>query len=285
MGSPAPPVRGPARRDGTTDISPPRALTIAGSDSGGGAGIQADLKTFFAHGCFGMSALTALTAQNTVGVAGIHEVPPEFVVLQIEAVASDIGVDATKTGMLASSPVVEAVAAAVEVHGLAPLVVDPVFVSKHRDRLLEEDAVAALTERLFPLATLITPNLHEAGALVGGEISTLGDMKEAARALLAMGPGAVLVKGGHLPGERALDVYLDGDGFIELEGRRFDTEDTHGTGDTLAASIAARLAWGDELVVAVRHGKSFVTGAVERSLRLGRGYGPVNQDWRRAPRA
>lgn len=257
----------------------PRLLTVAGSDSGGGAGVQADLKTFFAHGCHGMSAFTALTAQSTVGVTGIHEVPPDFVALQIDAVAQDIGVDAAKTGMLATKEIVEVVARSIEQHELFPLVVDPVFVSKHKDRLLAEEAVSALTERLFPLATVVTPNLHETSALLGGEVTTLEEMKEAARALREMGPRAVLVKGGHLGGASAIDVYWDGVDHIELEGPRFDTEDTHGTGDTLAASIAARLALGAELVPAIRAAKEFVAHAIDGSLRLGHGYGPVNQGW------
>ncbi|MDQ3940539.1 MAG: bifunctional hydroxymethylpyrimidine kinase/phosphomethylpyrimidine kinase [Actinomycetota bacterium] len=272
MGSPARPVTGL-----------PRALTIAGSDSGGGAGIQADLKVFFALGCHGMSALTALTAQNTVAVTGIHEVPEEFVIAQIEAVASDIGVDAAKTGMLASAGIVEAVAKAIEAHSIPNLVIDPVFVSKHRDRLLADDAVDALKERLFPLATIITPNLYEAGALLGREVDFPDAMKDAARDLRALGPRAVLVKGGHLPGERAVDVYFDGDDVFEIDGPRFDTEDTHGTGCALSAAVTARLAHGDSLVDAVRFGKRFVSGAIERSLRLGRGYGPVNPGWELFP--
>ena len=269
MGSPSHPVTGI-----------PRALTIAGSDSGGGAGIQADLKVFFALGCHGMSALTALTAQNTLGVTGIHAVPEEFVVAQIDAVASDIGVDAAKTGMLASAPIVEAVAKAVEANGIDKLVVDPVFVSKHRDRLLAEDAVDALRGRLFPLATILTPNLYEAGALVDAEVSSLEEMRAAAEHLLALGPRAVLVKGGHLPGDRAVDVYFDGAEMVEIEGVRFDTEDTHGTGCALSAAITARLAHGDELLAAVRAAKEFISGAIDRSLRLGSGYGPVNPAWR-----
>ena len=268
MGSPARPVTGL-----------PVAMTIAGSDSGGGAGIQGDLKVFFALGCHGTSALTALTAQNTVAVTGIHEVPEEFVVAQIEAVASDIGVDAAKTGMLASSRIVEAVAKAVEANGIGKLVVDPVFVSKHRDKLLADDAVDALKMCLFPLASVITPNLYEAGALLGREIDTLDGMKEAARELFALGPRAVLVKGGHLPGDRAADVFYDGSQMIALDGPRFDTEDTHGTGCAISAAITARLAHGDDLPAAVRFAKEFIAGAIERSLRLGKGYGPVNPGW------
>ena len=258
----------------------PRALTIAGSDSGGGAGIQADLKTFLALGCHGMSAITALTAQNTVAVTGIHEVPPEFVIQQIDAVATDIGVDAAKTGMLASSALVEAVAKGVESNGIERLVVDPVFVSKHRDRLLAEDVISALKERLLPLALVVTPNLYEAESLVGGEVTDLDEMKEAARALHAMGPRSVLVKGGHLKAERAVDVLFDGRDILELDGPRFDTDDTHGTGCALSAAIAARLAHGDDVIPAVQAAKEFVSGAIEHSIRIGKGFGPVNPAWR-----
>lgn len=269
MGAPAEPVTGI-----------PIALTIAGSDSGGGAGIQADLKVFMALGCHGTSALTALTAQNTVGVTGVYEVPPEFVVEQIDAVATDIGVDAAKTGMLSSAPIIEAVADAIEAHGIHRLVVDPVFVSKHGSSLLADDAVDALTKRIFPLASVVTPNLHEAGAIVGDEITTPDGMRAAARALHSLGPKAVLVKGGHLGDDDAIDVLFDGDDFVELRGPRYDTEDTHGTGCALSAAIAARLAHGDDLIDAVGYAKDFVSGAIRRSLRLGRGFGPVNPAWR-----
>lgn len=264
--------------------NPPRALTIAGSDSGGGAGIQADLKTFFALGCHGMSAVTALTAQNTVGVSGIHAVPPEFVTQQIDAVATDIGVDAAKTGMLASAAIIEAVADAVRANDIGNLVVDPVFVAKSRDRLLEEGAVGTLQKRLFPLATLVTPNLFEAAGLTGrAEASSPAEMREQARVMLDMGPRAVLVKGGHLPGDDAVDLFYDGADFVDIVGPRFDTEDTHGTGCTLAAAIAASLAHGAPLVDAVVAGKEFVTGAIARGLRIGKGFGPVNPNWRGAP--
>lgn len=273
MGTPAKPVSGL-----------PRALTIAGSDSGGGAGIQADLKTFFALGCHGMSALTALTAQNTVAVTAIHEVPPEFVIAQIDAIASDIGVDAAKTGMLASSAIVEAVAKAVEVHEIVHLVVDPVFVSKHRNHLLASDAVVALTERVLPLAEVVTPNLYEAQGLAGGgAISSIADMREAARALHDLGPRNVLIKGGHGGGDEAVDVLYDGDDFVEITGPRFDTDDTHGTGCALSAAIAARLAHGDDIISAIRAAKDFISGAIEHGLRLGAGYGPVNPGWRLPP--
>lgn len=257
----------------------PRALTIAGSDSGGGAGIQADLHTFFTHGCFGMSALTALTAQNTVGVHAVHEVPPDFVVEQIAAVAQDIGVDAAKTGMLASAPIVEAVAAAVVEHSITPLVVDPVFVAKGGDRLLAEDAVGSLRARLLPLAALVTPNLPEAEALTGAAISSPDDMEEAARMLYDQGPGAVLVKGGHLSGPRAIDVFYDGTETIVLEGPRHATTDTHGTGCVLSAAITAGLARGEGLPGAVEAGKVFVERAIAAGLRLGSGHGPANPGW------
>ncbi len=269
MGSPSHPVTGV-----------PRTLTIAGSDSGGGAGVQADLKVFFEFGCHGMSALTALTAQNTLGVNAIHEVPPDFVEAQIAAVADDIGIDAAKTGMLASAPIVEAVAGSVQAHGITRLVVDPVFVSKSGHRLLAADAVEALIERLFPLAALVTPNLEEAGALIGTPITSLEDMKAAAHSLYEMGPHSVVVKGGHLQGATAVDVFYDGGELVELAGPRWATEDTHGTGDTLAAAVTARLAWGDDLLSALSAGKEFVSGAVEHSLRLGGGFGPVNPGWR-----
>ena len=269
MGSPA---------EVTTGV--PRALTIAGSDSGGGAGIQADLKTFFALGCHGASAITALTAQNTVAVTGINEVPPEFVHAQIEAVVSDIGVDAAKTGMLGSAPIVEAVAKAIEAHEIRPLVVDPVMVAKSGDRLLAEDAVRTMRWRLVPLATVLTPNLQEAALLAEGEIRSADEMRAAAQALHEAGAHSVLVKGGHGEGSRAVDVFFDGRDFLELVAPRYDTRDTHGTGCCLAAAITARLAAGDELVPAVRFAKEFVTGAIRHGLRLGRGHGPVHPGWR-----
>lgn len=256
----------------------PRALTIAGSDSGGGAGIQADLKTFLALGVHGMSAITALTAQNTRGVSAVHEVPPEFVREQIAQVAADIGVDAAKTGMLATSQIVAAVAEAVGEFGITQLVVDPVFVSKNRDRLLAEDAVDALVNKLFPLALVITPNLFEAGALLGREVATLEDMRKAARALHDTGPRFVLVKGGHLQGT-ATDVVFDGETLLELTEERIDSKHTHGTGCTLSAAIAAYLARGERVVDAITKAKAFVTGAIRHGLAIGGGFGPVNPGW------
>ena len=272
MGSPAHRVEGM-----------PVALTIAGSDSGGGAGIQADLKVFFAHEVHGTSAITALTAQNTVGVTGIHAVPPEFVVQQIDTIVTDIEVDAVKTGMLADAAIVAAVAGAVRAHNLGNLVVDPVAVSMHGDPLLADDAIDTYRTDLLPLARIVTPNLHEAGALLGRSVRTLADAELAARDLQALGPRAVLVKGGHLVDQDdAIDVLFDGHDVVRLAGPRFDTEDTHGTGCALSAAIAARFALGDDLEAAVTRAKAFVAGAIEHGLRLGKGYGPVNPGWQRA---
>jgi len=253
-------------------------LTIAGSDSGGGAGIQADLKTFSALGCFGTTAITAVTVQNTRGVSGVEELSPELVADQIRAVATDIGIDAAKTGMLASAPIVEAAAAAIGDAGISNLVVDPVFVSKHGHRLLAEDAVGALGSKVVPLAILVTPNLPEAAGLAAmDEVATREDMERAAGAILELGPKAVLVKGGHLRGGAASDLFASPGGDREwLEGERIDSSNTHGTGCVLSAAITARLAHGDPLDVAVRAGKAFVTEAIRHSLAIGGGIGPVN---------
>lgn len=258
--------------------SVPRALTIAGSDSGGGAGIQADLKTFLALGVHGMSAITALTAQNTKGVSAVHEVPASFVREQIAQVATDIGIDAAKTGMLANAEIVTTVAEAAVEFGIQKLVVDPVFVSKNLDRLLAADAVGALTNKLFPVALVVTPNLPEAGMLLEAEVSTAEQMKEAARRLHDMGPRYVLVKGGHLASD-ATDLLFDGADFVEFPGRHIDSPHLHGTGCTLAAAITAHLARGDAVVEAVGRAKEFVTGAIEKGLAIGGGYGPVNPGW------
>lgn len=255
------------------------ALSIAGSDSGGGAGIQADLKTFLALGVHGMSAITALTAQNTRGVSAVHPVPPEFVREQIKQVVEDIGVDAAKTGMLADAEIVTAVAEAVIEFSIPNLVVDPVFISKNRDILLEEEAVGALVNKLFPLAVVITPNLYEASALIDREVKTTADMAEAAKALHEMGPRFVMVKGGHLEGDEAIDVVYDGVSVIELTGPRIDSENTHGTGCTLSAAIAAYLAKGEPLLDAIGRAKSFVTGAIRYGLDIGEGHGPANAGW------
>jgi hydroxymethylpyrimidine/phosphomethylpyrimidine kinase len=258
---------------------PPRALTIAGSDSGGGAGIQADLKTFFAHGVHGMSAICALTAQNTTGVTAVEVMSPEFVAEQIEQVVSDIGVDAVKTGMLANEGIVRTVVDSIKRHGLDKVVVDPVFVSKNKDRLLDEGAVDALVGGLFPLAEIITPNRDEAAALLSREIDTPEDMKDAALALHDFGPAYVLVKGGDFESDFATDVLYDGTDLIEYTHPRIDSKNTHGTGCTLASAIAAHLALGASTPEAVGKAKDFVTGAIKAGLDIGKGFGPVNQGW------
>jgi hydroxymethylpyrimidine/phosphomethylpyrimidine kinase len=260
----------------------PRALTIAGSDSGGGAGIQADLKTFAMLGCWGMSAVTSVTVQNTQGVSGVADVPPEVVAAQIRSVASDIGVDAAKTGMLSSAGIIEAVAGAIEEAGIANLVADPVFVSKHGHPLLRPDAVDALRRRILPLATIVTPNLPEAGGLAGFDVRTRDDMRRAAEAILDLGPRSVLVKGGHLVADdgRADDLFARPEGEKWLEGERLPTTNTHGTGCVLSAAVASYLAKGTELGEAVRLGKGFVTEAIRHALAIGRGIGPVNPGWK-----
>jgi hydroxymethylpyrimidine/phosphomethylpyrimidine kinase len=251
------------------------ALTIAGSDSGGGAGIQADLKTFSALGVFGMSALTAITAQNTLGVTAVFELPPDIVAAQIDAVVTDIGVDAAKTGMIANSEIIKVVAAKVREHGVSTLVVDPVMVATSGDRLLREEAVAALRTELLPLATVVTPNLPEAGVLIGREISSPAEMHDAARAIVGLGARSVVVKGGHLDGD-AVDVFYDGQRFLELPARRIETTSTHGTGCTLASAIAALLAKGEPLEQAITQAKVYVTAAIERAYPIGHGHGPVH---------
>jgi hydroxymethylpyrimidine/phosphomethylpyrimidine kinase len=260
---------------------PARVLTIAGSDSGGGAGIQAELKTFQELGVFGMSVITALTAQNTVGVHAIHEVPADFVAAQLDAVATDIGVDAVKTGMLANAAIIRTVADGLRAHRLAPLVVDPVAASKHGDPLLRPDAIDALRDRLLPLADLVTPNLGEVRVLTGVEVAGVDDLPRAARAVKALGARWVLIKAGHLPGPEAVDLLYDGETELRVSATRVDTADTHGTGDTLAAAITAELARGADMIAAVRAGKDFVTGAIRRALHLGKGIGPVDQGWAR----
>jgi hydroxymethylpyrimidine/phosphomethylpyrimidine kinase len=256
-----------------------RVLSIAGSDSGGGAGIQADLKTFSAFGVFGMTAITAITVQNTRGVSSVDAASPGTVGEQIRAVASDIGVDAAKTGMLANAGIVEAVATAVAETEIHPLVVDPVFVSKHGNVLLEEDAVGALRTLILPLATLVTPNLPEAAGLAGVPVETRDDMRRAADAILALGAGAVMVKGGHLSGDRAADLLVHPDGEEWLDQERIDTDHTHGTGCTLSAAAASRLALGDSVPEAARAAKAFVTEAIRHALPLGHGIGPVDALW------
>jgi len=256
------------------------ALTIAGSDSGGGAGIQADLKTFAAHGVYGTSAITAVTAQNTRGVSGWEPVSPALVVAQIDAVASDIGTDAVKTGMLANAAIVEAVAGALGRLALPFLVVDPVMIAKGGDRLLEQAAVEAIRARLLPLAHVVTPNIPEAEELAGMRITGLDDMRTAARRILALGPRVVLVKGGHLEGDESVDVACMGGEFVEFRGERVDTVHTHGTGCTLASAIAANLALGHEAREAIGRARAYVEEAIRHAPGIGHGHGPLNHFWR-----
>lgn len=256
-----------------------RVLTIAGSDSGGGAGIEADLKTFTALGVYGMAALTSVTAQNTVGVAGIHDLPPAFVAEQIDAVAKDIGVDAAKTGMLSNVGIVEAVAAAIGRNGISKLVVDPVMVSKSGAPLLQDDARNALKTLLLPIATVVTPNIPETEALVGKPVESVADIQRAAERIHEFGPRYVLVKGGHLRAGQAMDYLFDGEHFQVFSAPWIDTKNTHGTGCTYSAAIAVYLARGLEIRTAVRRAKRYVTEAIRQGLPLGSGYGPINHLW------
>jgi hydroxymethylpyrimidine/phosphomethylpyrimidine kinase len=264
------------------DVAPPVALTIAGSDSGGGAGIQADLKTFEAFGVWGTSAITGVTAQNTVGVDDALVLPPALVRAQIEAVATDLGVSAAKTGMLGSAAVIDAVAAAVLELGLTPLVVDPVLVTSHGELLLEPDGVGVLRRVLLPLAALVTPNLPEAEALLGHPVEGTDGMLAAAEELGRLGPAAVLIKGGHLEGERAPDVLWADGAHIWLDGPRLPGRYSHGTGCTLSAAICAQLAQGVPLAAACTVAKKYVAGAIAHGVPVGRGVGPVNPGWCRS---
>ena len=255
---------------------PPVALTIAGSDSGGGAGVQADLKTFHAFGVFGTSAVTAITAQNTLGVSAVHPVPAEVVRAQIDAVAVDLCPRALKTGMLATAELVDVVAEAIATHSLRACVMDPVMVAASGHRLLEPDAEATLARRLLPRAALVTPNLHEAALLTGTEVDSLAAMRAAARHLVKMGAGAALVKGGHLPSGEAADVFWDGSGELIWRRPRIATRHVHGTGCTLSAAVAAGLARGTRLPEAVDAAIDFVARAIASAPGLGAGGGPVN---------
>ena len=253
----------------------PIALTIAGSDSGGGAGIQADLKTFHAFGVFGTSAVTAITAQNTLGVTAVHAVPAATVRAQIDAVATDLPPTAFKTGMLGSRAVVAEVARAIREHGLVGYVMDPVMVATSGDRLLDADAEALIAEELLPLAALVTPNLEETGILVGSDISSLADMRAAARELVGRGAGAALVTGGHLAGD-AIDLLWDGSDERIWERARIATDHTHGTGGTLSAGIVSGIAHRKSLIDAVDTAIRFVVRAIESAPGLGSGHGPID---------
>lgn len=250
-------------------------MTIAGSDSGGGAGIQADLKTFFALGVYGTSVVTAVTAQNTVEVAAIAEVPEEVVIAQVDTVAEDIGADAAKTGMLVNRSIIQNVADRLEAWGIPFLVVDPVMVAKTGVSLLREDAVAALISELLPRATVLTPNMLEAQVLSGREIVTLDDMRDAARAIHALGPEIVVITGGQFPG-RPVDIVFDGTDIVVLEGERVETPNVHGTGCTFSAAITALLAQGVDKLEAIRMAKAFVEATLAASREVGSGVGPVN---------
>jgi hydroxymethylpyrimidine/phosphomethylpyrimidine kinase len=256
------------------------ALTIAGSDSGGGAGIQADLKTFAAHRVYGASAITAVTAQNTLGVSMWQALPADLVTAQIEAVAGDIGVDAVKVGMLGNAAIVEAVAAAIADMDLPFLVLDPVMVAKGGDRLLETDAVEVLRLELLPRAHVVTPNVPEAEALAQMRIGSLDDMRTAGRRILDLGPRVVLVKGGHLEGRESVDVACTRNGVFELRGPRIDTRSTHGTGCTLSSAIAANLALGMDDRTALSRARAYLEGALRHAPDIGRGHGPLAHFWR-----
>ncbi|MER5322219.1 bifunctional hydroxymethylpyrimidine kinase/phosphomethylpyrimidine kinase [Streptosporangium roseum] len=263
---------------GMTDSTPPRVLTVAGSDSGGGAGIQADLKTMMALGVHGMSVIAAVTAQNSLGVQGYWELPPEAVRAQLDSVLGDIGAQAIKTGMLASPVLVETVAevlAGVDV----PVVVDPVGVSKHGDALLAPEAVDTVKSLLLRTATVVTPNLWEVLQLTGVKVEDERDLRRAADAVLELGPTWALIKGGHLPGA-PVDLLTDGTREFRLTAERHDNRHTHGTGCTLASAIASYLALGEDVPAAVERAKAYVTGAIAHGFPLGRGIGPVDHAWR-----
>ncbi len=257
-----------------------RVLTIAGSDSGGGAGIQADLKTFSALGCYGMSVITALTAQNTVTVSGIQAVPSEFIALQMDAVMSDIGADAVKVGMLHSPEVITTVSQGLQQYGCRTIVLDPVMVTRNGDKLLQDDAVQALKDHLFPLAAVITPNLAEASILLGRDVTERSQMVDACRDIATLGCDRVFLKGGGLGGSSSIDLLYDrsSEELIELESPRVETRNSHGTGCTISSAIAACLGKGKDLPTAVREAKVYIDGALQggAGVKIGRGHGPVH---------
>lgn len=252
------------------------ALTIAGSDSSGGAGIQADIKTFQAHGVFAMSVITAVTAQNTQKVYDVQEIRPQLVKDQITCLFEDATIHAVKIGMVSSIELITAIAAALKEVNPPLVVLDPVMISKSGYRLLKPDAQEALVQHLFPLAEVVTPNIFEAEALVGKKIRTLDEMKAAAEAILKLSANKVVVKGGHLEEAVATDILYDGNRFKELQSRRIDTQNTHGTGCTFSSAIAANLALGKDFFTAVTNAKTYITGAIQHSLSIGKGYGPIN---------
>jgi len=257
-----------------------KVLTIAGSDSGGGAGIQADLKTFSAIGCYGMSVITALTAQNTQGVKAIHAVPPAFAVQQIEAVLSDIGADAIKIGMLYSAELIEAVAQALKKHGARKIVLDPVMVAQSGDKLLQDDAIEAIKENLMPLADVVTPNIPEASVLCGRQLKQWSDIESAAETLARHGSRSILIKGGHRHENKSTDLlFLAGENrFVSLEADRIETRNNHGTGCTLSSAIASYMAKGSDVEEAVQKAKTFMNHAIAAgaAYKIGHGHGPVH---------
>ena len=257
-----------------------KVLTIAGSDSGGGAGIQADLKTFAAHRVYGTCAITAVTAQNTLGVSMWQPLPADLVTAQIEAVAGDIGVDAVKIGMLANAAIVEAVAAAIAELDLPQVVLDPVMIAKSGDRLLEPDATAALRTELIRRVHLVTPNVPEAEALAGMRIASIDDMRAAGERILALGPRVVLIKGGHMEGPESIDVACSAHDSFELRAPRIDTRSTHGTGCTLSSAIAANLALGMDDRAALERAREYLDGAIRNAPDVGHGHGPLGHFWR-----
>lgn len=254
-----------------------KALTIAGSDSGGGAGIQADLKTFQELDVYGMSVITAVTAQNTTGVQGVYSVPLEGIQEQLQSIAEDLRPDAIKTGMLFNSDTIEAVARFIEIYEMEHIVVDPVMIAKGGASLLQNEAVKALKEKLLPLATIVTPNIPEAEVLTGIKIETMNDRKQAAKLLHEMGAEAVMIKGGHDPeSEEMIDLLYDGEKFHTFTSNRISTKNTHGTGCTFSAAITAQLAKGSSVVQAVQVAKDFIQAAIEDDLHIGSGHGPTN---------
>jgi hydroxymethylpyrimidine/phosphomethylpyrimidine kinase len=254
----------------------PVVLTIAGSDSGAGAGIQADLKTFAALGVYGVSVVTAITAQNTVGVRAVQEIDPDVIASQLDAVAEDFSIAALKTGMLSSAAIIETVVAGLERHALRPLVVDPVMIAKSGDRLLREDAVETLRRALLPLADVVTPNIPEAEVLAGITIRTHADRVAAGRAIITLGAHAVVIKGGHSDDDPIVDLLVDDDGVHEFRAARIVTRSTHGTGCTFSSAIAAGLGRGEDLATAVGEARAYLSSALAQAPGLGHGHGPLN---------
>ncbi|MGM0829358.1 MAG: bifunctional hydroxymethylpyrimidine kinase/phosphomethylpyrimidine kinase [Bacillota bacterium] len=253
-----------------------KALTIAGSDSGGGAGIQADIKTFQELGSYGMSVITAVTAQNTLGVQGVYPVSMEGIVQQLDAIGQDLVPHASKTGMLHSGEVIEAVSERIHHYGWKNLVVDPVMIAKGGAKLLQDEAIRALKEQLIPLSAVITPNLPEAEVITGIKIETLDNRKDASKMLIEMGAKSVVIKGGHADGEQVIDLFYDGTTFEEMVSPRIETSHTHGTGCTFSAAITAQLAKGMDIKEAVKTAKTFIRAAIENPLGIGNGHGPTN---------